>query len=242
LAPLSPPAPPPALPPANESMLDVARCLVGLSVARRPDGGGDADNAVTAVWVAFGASPAGAADPVSVLLEAKGRLGRGTAGRARVARLCEPRVAAAPGGGDVRRRGRRQWPGQRRRWRRRRQERDEAWQRQRWRRRRRPRHRRGGGHTEPLLCPLRHPRRSCCCTTAATRPSGSGRRRGVSALACVARFFHRCLPTPIASQAMAGWGRALAAAAAAAAAVEAEVAAAGVAALLHYLPRWRLRS
>jgi len=102
LAPLSPPGPPPALPPADEPMLDVARCLVGLSVARRPDGGGDADGAVPAVWVAFGASPAGAADPVSVLLEAIGLPGRGTAGRSRVARLCEPRVAAAAGGGDVR--------------------------------------------------------------------------------------------------------------------------------------------
>jgi len=64
----------------------------------------------------------------------------------------------------------------------------------------------------------------------------------VSALAGVARVFHRCLPTPIASRAMAGWGRALAAAAAAAAAVEAEVAAARVAALLDYSPRRRRRS
>ncbi|KAK1864033.1 hypothetical protein I4F81_006584 [Pyropia yezoensis] len=57
----------------------------------------------------------------------------------------------------------------------------------------------------------------------------------VLALAGVARVLRRYLRTLIASRAVAGWGRALAAAAAAATATEAEVAAAGVAALLDLL-------
>jgi len=66
-------------------------------------------------------------------------------------------------------------------------------------------------------------------------PAKQWNKTRVLALAVVARVLRRYPETRIASRAVAGWGRALAAAAAAAAATEPEVAAAGVSAVLDLL-------